>query len=168
MLQGDEAGAGAGRNESADERHDRNWSELLQELRVLQTGTQILTGFLLTVVFQPRFTALSPTEIAVYLGLVVLAVFATLLSLAPVALHRMLFRRRAKREMVDVADRLIRIALATVALLFAGTAALIFDVVIGPPSGVVVFLIAFVVAAALWVLLPVRIRGRIFSRHDGT
>lgn len=150
-----------GRPETADQRHDRNWAELLQELRVLQTGTQILTGFLLTVVFQPRFATLRWWEIATYLGLVVVAVLATLLGLAPVALHRLLFQRRAKGEMVAIADRLIRVTLAAVALLFAGTAGLIFDVAIGPGAALVAVIGALTAAAGLWLGLPLRARSAI-------
>src|SRR5439155_6937869 len=41
-------------NESPTERLDRNWNDILQELRVVQTGVQLLTGFLLTLPFQQR------------------------------------------------------------------------------------------------------------------
>ena len=51
-----------GRNETLDERMDRNWNEMLQELRVTQTGTQILTGFLLAIAFQNRFAELRPSS----------------------------------------------------------------------------------------------------------
>ncbi|WP_255285797.1 DUF6328 family protein, partial [Streptomyces niveus] len=61
----------AGRDESPEEQADRRWAELLQEVRVAQTGVQILFGFLLTVVFQPRFTDLSDTDTNIYLATVV-------------------------------------------------------------------------------------------------
>ena len=56
-----------GRDETPTERYDRNWIELLQELRVLQTGTQILTGFLLALAFQPAFADLNDGERTFYL-----------------------------------------------------------------------------------------------------
>ena len=58
---------------------DRNWNELLQELRVTQTGLQILTGFLVTLPFQQRFTQLDTFERGVYLGALAVAVSATVL-----------------------------------------------------------------------------------------
>src|SRR5699024_8412941 len=61
------AGTVRGRHETKDERSDRNWGELLQELRVTQTGAQILTGFLLTVPFQSRFTELDDVQVTAYL-----------------------------------------------------------------------------------------------------
>lgn len=66
----------AGRNETDAERVDRNWNELLQELRVAQTGVQILSGFRLTLPFQQRFTALSQLYKVVFLIALVLATIA--------------------------------------------------------------------------------------------
>ena len=71
-----------GRDESLNERMDRNWNEILQELRVTQTGTQIFTGFLLTIAFQTRFTELTTFQVRVYLALVVAAVLTTAFGLA--------------------------------------------------------------------------------------
>ena len=82
-----------GRDETETERLDRNWGELLQELRVLETGTQILTGFLLTVAFQQKFSQLNAGQVTLYLVLVSLSALATMLVLAPVSLHRTLFRQ---------------------------------------------------------------------------
>ncbi len=87
-----------GRDESAEERSDRNWAELLQELRVMQMGVQILTGFLLTLPFQQRFGDLDTFQTDVYLALVALAVLSTGLFVTPVSLHRTLFRRTARRR----------------------------------------------------------------------
>src|SRR5689334_8609310 len=102
----DDAVTGDGRDETEAERLDRNWTELLQELRVTQTGTQILTGFLLTIPFQQRFAALDPGQLTVYLVLVGFAALATILALAPVSLHRSLFRTGRKGEIVRLSNRL--------------------------------------------------------------
>ncbi|TQO20348.1 hypothetical protein FB472_1979 [Rhodoglobus vestalii] len=120
-----------GRDETAIERSDRNWTEILPELRVIQTGTQILTGFLLTLAFQPRFTELDQHQVELYLALVTVAVLATVLALTPVSLHRALFGRRSKPRLVTLSDRLLKITLVVVSLTITGTAMLIFDVVVG-------------------------------------
>ena len=78
------------RNESAVEKLDRNWMELLQELRVLQTGVQILAGFLLTLPFQSRFETLDDYQTTLYLANVALAALTTALILLPVSVHRRL------------------------------------------------------------------------------
>lgn len=149
-----------GRDETSNERSDRNWTEILQELRVIQTGTQILTGFLLTLPFQQRFTTLDGYQVDAYLALVVTAALATALALAPVALHRALFRRRAKGVVVLIAHRLLMATLAAVGLTLIGTAMLVFDVVVGRGAGVVAGVVALVVVAVAWVTLPSAVRSR--------
>ena len=120
-----------GRDESVNERMDRNWNEILQELRVTQTGTQILTGFLLTMAFQPRFADLTTFQTDVYLALVAGAVLTTALALAPVNLHRGLFRRHAKQTVVQAGHVILRCALVGVGVVLIGTVVLILDVVVG-------------------------------------
>lgn len=153
-----------GRDETPTERMDRNWNELLQELRVAQTGVQILTGFLLTVPFQQRFADLDRYQERVYLVLVVLAVAATGFIVAPVSLHRLLFRRHLKRELVTWADRLARTGLAMLALVLAGSALLLFDVVVGRAAGWVAGSLVLAGLALVWVVVPVRLARN--ARHE--
>ena len=158
---------GDDRDETPTERLDRNWTEILQELRVIQTGTQILTGFLLTLAFQPRFFDLDSYQVDIYLVLVVLAVASTGLGLTPVGLHRMLFRKRAKKQLVNVADTMLQVTMGGVALLLSGTAMLIFDVVVGRVAGIIVGVGAILIIVVLWVILPYTVRPRHDShRHD--
>lgn len=145
---------GDGRDETANERADRNWDELMQELRVMQTGTQILTGFLLAVAFQPRFASLEPLQVAGYIVLVLLAGLSTLLALAPVTLHRTVFARRLKPELVRVAARIVAADLVVIALLSVGVTALIVDVTLGRVAGAVTLAGGAVLAGALWLALP--------------
>jgi Family of unknown function (DUF6328) len=143
-----------GRHESEAERLDRNWNELLQELRVLQTGTQILTGFLLTVAFQSRFEDLNDFQVDVYLVLVVLASLTTALGLAPVSLHRRLFRKRAKAEIVRVGHVFLQAALVGIALTISGVSLLIFDVVWTTTAGVVAAIATLLVIVLAWLVIP--------------
>jgi hypothetical protein len=149
-----------GRKETPNERADRNWNELLQELRVMQTGVQILTGFLLTLPFQPAFADLDDYQRTVYLALVVTSVIATALIVAPVSVHRSLFRQQMKRHIVTLADRLTRVALAVLALVMTGASLLVFDVVVGRTEGIVVGASVLVVLAVVWVVLPEVLRRR--------
>lgn len=93
------------RGETETERLDRNWNSLLQELRVVQTGVQLLTGFLLTLPFQQRFDVLDPPMRITYLATVGCSVAATVLLIAPVGIHRLLFRRHRLRVLVSAAHR---------------------------------------------------------------
>ncbi len=94
------------RNETPTERLDRNWTDLLQELRVVQTGVQLLTGFLLTLPFQQKFSRLSDSEQGVYLFAVAASILATGFLQAPVSVHRALFRKHRRKETVLVAHKL--------------------------------------------------------------
>lgn len=133
---------------------DRNWNELLQELRVTQTGTQILTGFLLTLPFTSRFQDLEEHQELLYLIVLIGSVIATGLNVAPVAYHRILFRRRKRRWLVSAANTAARAGLLMLALDSAGVVLLVFDVVVGgvvaiiAATGVLVFLLA------LWGVVP--------------
>jgi len=161
----DEDAIDDGRDETETERLDRNWSQLVQELRVTQTGTQILTGFLLTLAFQQRFAQLDRLQVNLYLGLVVLAAVTTALGLAPVAIHRGLFRRRAMAQLVATGNVLLKLTLACVGLILVGTTLFIFAVVSGLPAGLTAGAIALVGTVILWIVLPFGVRPR--SEPDG-
>jgi uncharacterized protein DUF6328 len=154
-----------GRDETENERMDRNWNELLQELRVAQTGVQILTGFLLTVPFQQRFGDLGAYQRGLYLVLVVLSVAATGFIVAPVSLHRILFRRGLKRELVDSADTLAQTGLAMLALVLAGATMLLFDVVVDRAAGYVAGGVVLAGLTLVWVAVPLRL-ARHARRED--
>lgn len=148
-----------GRDETVNQRMDRNWVELLQELRVTQTGTQILTGFLLAVAFQPKFDDLSAGQHRLYLTLIATAVLTTALALAPVNLHRALFRRHAKETLVAVSHVLLRVVLLGVALVLAGTVVLVFSVVAGSGAATVAGVVSAVLLVGL-ACLPLLARRR--------
>jgi hypothetical protein len=149
-----------GRDETPNERADRNWNEVLQELRVMQTGTQILTGFLLALAFQPAFADLTEGQRIFYLVLVVLSALSSIVALAPVALHRLLFRQRAKQVVVEYGHAALITALITVSLLLVGVVAFVFDVVVGESAAWVAFIALAVVILGLWVVAPAVLRSR--------
>jgi hypothetical protein len=156
------------RNETPTERLDRNWEDLLQELRVVQTGVQLLTGLLLTAVFQQRFADLSPGLRVVYLITVCASVLATATLIAPVAMHRALFRRRARAALVQVGQRMAVAGLTLLALAVSGVMCLIFWVVAGGLAGAIAAGLALVVFALLWAVLPLTYRRpRTSSVQDG-
>lgn len=146
-----------GRDETANERADRNWDELMQELRVMQTGTQVLSGFLLAVAFQPRFTELDPLQVGLYLVLVGLAALATIIALAPVGMHRWLFGRRRKPELVRMASLMVKADLVVVGILSVGVTTLIVDFTLDRTFAVIVLAVGVVVVLGLWLAVPVRL-----------
>ena len=152
-----------GRHETPAERADRNWNELLQELRVTQTGVQLLTGFLLTLPFQQRFAELDNVQVGIYLTLVLLAALTTVLVIAPVSLHRLLFRRRLKMMTVRTGHVIALAGLASLALVVVGTVLLVFDVVVGRSTAITVALAVLVVIVLGWLVAPL-----VFGRHAET
>ena len=148
------------RDETPAERMDRNWSELLQELRVTQTGTQILTGFLFTIPFQQRFGDLDEFQRTTYLVLVILAVLATALIVAPVSVHRILFRKHLKRLLVQGGDLLARGGLVALALVLTGCTLLLFDVVVSRTAGIVAGGSVGAVLLLAWWVVPVVVERR--------
>jgi hypothetical protein len=147
-----------GRDETGNERLDRNWNALLQELRILQTGTQLLTGFLLTVAFQQTFSALAGWQKTLYLVVVSLAVASTTCTLMPVALHRALFRRRAMGELVLWADRMLRIGLVSTGAAIVGVLALVFSVAAGVPGAIAAAVLGALLVSTVWLVLPQRLQ----------
>lgn len=145
---------GDGRDETPNERSDRNWNDILQELRVALTGTQLIGGFLLAVAFQPRFEDLDAYQLTLYLILVTLAGLATVIGLAPVTLHRTLFRRQVKERVVRTGNRLLIAHLAVVALLVIGVTSLIFDWALSRTAGIIALVVGAIVLVVLWVVLP--------------
>jgi hypothetical protein len=153
------------RDETKNERMDRNWDELLQELRLTQTGIQILTGFLLTLPFQQRFIELDQYQRNVFLVTVSLAAAATGLIVAPVSFHRMMFRQREKPLLVKAGDLLARAGLTLLALAVSCVALLIFDVVVGRLAGILASSCLLGLFALCWYVVPlVMLRTRSDNR----
>ncbi|GGJ85340.1 hypothetical protein GCM10011583_16230 [Streptomyces camponoticapitis] len=144
----------AGRDESPKERADRRWAELLQELRVAQTGIQLLFGFLLTVVFQTRFTKLSDTDTNIYVATVVLGAVTTGALIAPVSFHRMVTGRQLKPEAVEWASRLT--VLGLVLLLCTMASALLLILRVALHNAVALWIVAGLVVwfVLCWFVLP--------------
>jgi|SRR3954447_3870255 putative flippase GtrA len=152
--------ASDGRNETEAQRADRNFNELLQELRVAQTGVQILFAFLLSLPFTQRFGQLTAEERVVYLITLLATALATACLIAPVSHHRVLFRKRRKPEIVEAANRMAQTGLA-----FLGTAVvlsvyLIFKVVAGRPLALVVGVGLAILVVLIWYVQPLLLRRR--------
>ncbi|SOB88541.1 DUF6328 family protein [Streptomyces sp. 1331.2] len=152
-----------GRRESPEERADRRWGDLLQEVRVAQTGSQVLFGFLLSVVFMPRFAELGGFDRGLYVVTVVLGALATGALTAPVAYHRILAGRRLKPQLVDAAARLVGGGLALLALTIGSALLLLLRVAAGPVMAGWIAGAVMLWFVACWLALPVQH----LRRHNG-
>jgi O-antigen/teichoic acid export membrane protein len=157
---GDDGGASGGRHETELERLDRNWGDLLQELRVVQTGVQLLTGFLLTLPFQQKFSTLSTAERTVYLIAVATSIVATGFLQAPVSVHRALFRRHRRKETVELAHKLAIVGIATLGCAVVAVATLIFEVLLGWSWATLAAIITAALLLVLWLIVPWTVRAR--------
>jgi hypothetical protein len=147
-----------GRKETELERWDRNLVELLQEVRVVQTGVQVLFAFLLTAPLAARFPQLTAFQRAEYFATLVITGAAAVLLIAPTAYHRILFRLGDKAHLVTVANRLTLAGLFCVALSMAGALLLVTDLMFGTAWAIAATTPAALACLVLWCVAPLRRR----------
>jgi hypothetical protein len=152
----------SGRDETEEERLDRKWDDLLQELRVMQTGVQLLAGFLLTLPFQGPFADLDDLQRRLYLALVVTAALTTAMVMAPIAVHRRLSGLHVKERLVVTAHAMVAGVLTGIALLITGMVVFIFDVVVDRTIALSMGGAVALVLVSLLVVLP----NLLVGRHD--
>jgi hypothetical protein len=151
---------GSGREETEEERLDRNLGELLQELRVALPGVQVLFAFLLAVPFQQNFTKITEFQKHLYFVTLLLTAFSAVLLIAPSAYHRITFRTQRKDDLVFLANKLSIAGLATLALAMTGAITLVTDVLFGGAATIITGTCSLLVFAAFWAVLPLERRFR--------
>jgi hypothetical protein len=155
-----------GRDETALERWDRNFTELLQELRVAQTGVQILLAFLLTLPFSARFGHVTGLDKVIYVVALMATAVAAALLIAPVSYHRRVFRQGRKPQLVRVASLLAQAGLLALLVAIVGAVFLVLNVVAGLGWAAGLAAGSAGIYVALWYLMPAIIRDRLSS--DGS
>jgi hypothetical protein len=151
--------ASDGRNESEATRLDRNYGELLQELRVAETGVQILFAFMLSIAFQQRFQTLDDFQRTVYVITLLFCTLAIAVLVAPVAFHRLVFRKGLKEELVHITSKLALAGTSLLLLAVLSGVLLIFDYVVGRGFAAVVTGVLAVLFIGLWLVLPLSQRN---------
>ena len=139
------------RSETPLKRADRNFAELLQELRVAQTGVQILFAFLLGLAFTNRFATLGATERDTYIATLAASALTGALLVAPVMAHRLLFQRGFKRELVRIGHRFAVAGLCGLLAAIVGGLLLVLEVFFGGSAAVVTAAALAMLFASLWV-----------------
>lgn len=142
------------RNETEGERLDRNYVELLQELRVAQTGVQILFAFLLTLPFQTGFGRTDALDRIVFVITLLAATVATALLIAPVGFHRRVFRQGRKKDLVRAASLFAQYGLGALAFAMTGAVFVVVDVVLGLGWGSGLAAASFAVLIFFWYFAP--------------
>jgi Family of unknown function (DUF6328) len=152
---------GSGREETEEERLDRNLGELLQELRIALPGVQVLFAFLLAVPFQQNFEKISDFDKTMYFVTLLLTALSAALLIAPSAYHRLTFRYQQKHRLVFVSNRLAIAGLGVLALAMTCAILLVTNVLWGTvATTVVTTVLVLAMFAVLWVALPMRRRFR--------
>src|ERR1700761_4077078 len=162
----DPQGRSSGREETEDERLDRNLGELLQELRVALPGVQVLFAFLLAVPFQQNFTETSAFDKKIYFVTLLLTALSAALLIAPSAYHRLTFRYQQKHRLVFISNRLAIAGLATLALAMTCAIMLVTNVIFGTvATTVITSALVLSMFAVLWAVLP--LKRRLKYRDEG-
>jgi hypothetical protein len=149
------------RDETPEERADRNLAEMLQELRVALPGVQVLFAFLLVVPFNQRFPDLSPFEEKLYFGTLLCAAASSALLIAPSAHHRILFRHQDKEHLVLESNRLVIVGLGFLAVAMIGVVGLITSFLFADAAAIVATALVALLFGYLWYVLPLRRRGEL-------
>lgn len=148
------------RDETEDEKLDRNWNDMLQELRVVQTGVQLLSGFLLTLPFTQRFGDLDVWQERLYLALVLTAGLAIGVTLTPVMVHRRVFGQHVKERVVAAGHAFLQVVMVLLALIIVGISTLIFSVVRSWAEALVVAVVSAAVLVGLLLVVPLLVARR--------
>ncbi len=158
MAEAEGSGTNKGRNESESDRLDRNYNELLQELRVAETGVQILFAFMLSISFQQRFDTIDDVQRTIYVITLLFCTISIALLVAPVAFHRLVFRQGLKDELVKITSKLALAGTTFLLLAVLSGVLLIFDYVVGRTFAIVTTSVLAVLFVSLWLVLPLQRR----------
>lgn len=140
--------------ETDKERYERNFADLLQELRVAQTGVQILFAFLLTLPFSTGFVKVTAFQKSVYVVALLASAGAAAALIAPVAYHRVLFQRGRKAELVWSAHRMASIGLTFMLVAMVTAVLLITDFILGRWVACLLSGLTAIWFVLLWLVFP--------------
>jgi hypothetical protein len=152
--------------ESANERHDRQLVELLNELRVALPGVQMLFGFLLAVPFSQRFSELDHAQRNLYYATFMSAALASACFIAPASFHRIVWRRNLKRTVVHISSGLAIGGTVFLAAAITGSVVLVTSLLFGSGAGAIAGGCCAGLIVALWYAVPLAYRLRLFGRPD--
>ncbi|MBA3338309.1 MAG: amine oxidase [Geodermatophilaceae bacterium] len=153
--------------ESPAERADRNFGDLLQELRVTQTGVQILFAFLLILAFEPRFSDLDRLAVIIYVITVGCCAAAVIFLIAPVALHRAMFALGRKGEVVEVSAKQAKTGVGLLGIAIVGATLLALDSALPRWLALVIVAGIAITLLTVWYVVPAR-RVRRKAKPDPT
>jgi hypothetical protein len=144
------------RDETEQERLDRNLEQLLGELRVALPGVQVLFAFLLVVPFNQRFADITSFQQTVYFVTLLCATAACACLIAPTAHHRIEFREQDKERIVMGGNRLAIVGLTLLAIAMTGAITLVTDFLYSSKTTTIAAVLVALLFATLWYAVPIR------------
>ena len=145
-----------GRQETEDERVDRNLQEMLGELRVALPGVQVLFAFLLVVPFNQRFADVTQFQKTVFFATLLLTAASSICLITPTAQHRLEFRRQHKQAIVRTGNRIVVLGLLLLAVAMTGAVIFVTDFLYASTTTTVVAAAMAAAFAILWYAIPLR------------
>jgi hypothetical protein len=145
--------------EDRHERTAREMIELLQELRIVIPGVQVLFAFLLTVPFNQGFSKLDSLQQGVFFATLLCTAIATALLIAPSSHHRLLFRQGVREQRLKMGNLLAILGLAFLVPAMVGVVFVITDLIFGLTAALVVTVAMALFFSLLWFVLPLPYRG---------
>lgn len=140
--------------EDPQERTARELVELLQELRIVIPGVQVLFAFLLTVPFSQGFTKLDSLQRGVFFATLLCTAAATALLIAPSSHHRLLFRQGVREQRVKIGNVLAILGLVFLVPAMVGVLFVITDLIFGMVAAIVTTVLVALGFVLLWFVLP--------------
>jgi hypothetical protein len=149
-----------GREETEEERVDRNLQEMLGELRVALPGVQVLFAFLLVVPFNQRFTEVTDFQQTVFFVTLLFTAASTVCLIAPTVHHRLEFRHQHKQLIVKTGNRIVILGLGLLAIAMTGAVMFVTDFLYGSTTTTAAAAGVAVAFAVLWYVIPLRRLGQ--------
>jgi predicted membrane channel-forming protein YqfA (hemolysin III family) len=145
--------------ESREERLDRELIELLNELRVLLPGVQVIFAFLLTVPFASGFENVTDLQRDVYAVSLIAALASIVCLVAPTTYHRLRWRQRDKEVMLRTANGFAIAGSVFLALSLTASVFLVGDYLFSRAAAVVATVAAGLAFVVLWYAFPLARRA---------
>jgi hypothetical protein len=155
-------------DESEAERLNRNFDDLLQELRVSQNGTQILFAFLLTVPFSNGYSKVTDLQQGIYFAALLLSALSAAMLIAPAVMHRILFRQHHKRDLVYVASRVALGGQSILAFAVGASVFLVADFIYSLSLAIAMSISVMVWTSIWFFVVPLYIRSKGHRDDDNT
>lgn len=143
-------------SECPSEHDETDMTEMLNELRILLPGAQLLNGFLITLPFNSGFQQIVQVEKWIFMATFVCSLSSLILFTTPAVQHRVLRPLDDREEFKNGASKQMLVGAAFLSLALVLCANLVTAEVVGHPVGGAVAALISSMILALWWISPWR------------